>query len=675
MEKPLKSALALFLLLFFQCLHAQTVEERVGKKIGQYLLNESFSVQPLSVGGIDYYLVCVDGTDTFLLKALPNTDLFIVDSDREIAFVLRAHYRKYYEKSVAELRDYILLFNRSREPKESACKRDLGIDLYPCYDRDSCLKACYTPVCQGARTELAFLDAMRDFYRDAREIDTAVDEMNNGLYAYAGSDYEQGKLPAFGLFGRIETAISNLDKNKIFLSVIDMGYMFCNPIPFNTTALETAKNKLIEIANHQPTVGSADSKASEIVLNTRRRIEAYEKRIQEYNLRLALLKSNVSADFESVREVVEFSEQRMHSPELTALLENLNESKGSIIANDNLTHAELLASDFAKEASRVNSTALYLLSVYDTLIIRSNSLTSRLIDAKTKFQYTYSIREIKKLEERKRAVDQILSSPVNVWEIQKIRNELNEIEESLNKIEAIGEKPTIISWLAIEFGVDAEGFFETLKLAAFIFFILLFASIGAAYLYYRTTKESITQLIVKLPSHFSRLTSQPKTIGEAFGEKGNVAANEAVQKEPLENAMLKTPKYSGDDASDKTKKIEEEKTAPSKTSFGFPKISLLGMLRGKERKDEIPELKVRTLFKKGNAYYAVIGSVIRDQSGMLVPDGTTVSFSIDHGKITKSAKTVKGKVYAKMGFAKKPESAIVTITCGRITRKFRLVFY
>ncbi|MEM3399775.1 MAG: hypothetical protein QXP42_03000 [Candidatus Micrarchaeia archaeon] len=614
----------MFFALFLVCgLFAESMHSDIVQKIGIYVEEEER--QNLSFedvfGGV---VVGVDGKESFLLQRF-NDGYELVLDEKTATEIFEETNRQYYRNSVKEIHEEVERFEMSREPEEGECKLYLGIDRFPCKDIETCEVACYTPLCKAAKQNTGFISAMLEFSEDISEIDGEIGTFISDLAQYEISDYSQEKMPRKETMENIIAHVDDIKYNKLFASVSSGGYFFCRRINYNITPLNRIIALLEELRTHKPTIEDGKDRALNLINETKKRLLAYENKQQSIEKEIASLRMNASAIVSEADERLTSLSTVVVSAELEARMEEIKRI-GTEINQSNITVGKEKLAVLKEKEMEFLSLADALERKYERVLSLSSNLSAKLIGAESELRGKKT--QISGLFIKKQKIDERLRAPVP--------------SETLGALE--GEMLSLYSEIDTLYSEAEEKSGNAVPYFAFVFILLSFAALIYAH------KRGYTSMVFGL-------------IGAALMVKkdGGVSATETVSRGEA---------VSGDSATGLEHK--ESEGIQEKRGFSFPNIHL--HLFRKAEKTEIPELKVRTLFKKGDAYYAVIGSVIRDQSGMLVPDGTTVSFSIDHGKITESAKTVKGRVYAKMGFAKKPESAIVTITCGKVVKKLKLVF-
>jgi len=250
------AALLGFLLLSFAS--AQGIEEFVLEfRQG----NESFSIVSLpNAGGIHFVgiggkLVIINSTGgKHSILASPE-EIFplLVDYQQLIGASLGDAFPR--KSEFEAVRALVLKFNASREPREGKCLRESGLDKFPCFDRESCFKACYTPLCKPIALGFGWpfidnlsawknaTDALEGnvsaFFRlfnpiaDAPDVERPRDAPLERVEGLGGE-----LADAIGLIRGMGASAGEAAANPIF----DEGvYSFCDPIPFDWASLLSAR--------------------------------------------------------------------------------------------------------------------------------------------------------------------------------------------------------------------------------------------------------------------------------------------------------------------------------------------------------------------------------------------------------------------------------------------------
>ncbi|MEM4389347.1 MAG: hypothetical protein QXG98_01655 [Candidatus Micrarchaeia archaeon] len=228
------------------------------------LANETFSIVELPDAGGVYFvgiggqLVVVDGR---------GGSYSVVTEPKEIFPLLVAYQQHSGAKlegafptkgELEDVRARVLAFNASRQPKEGKCLRESGLDKFPCYDRQSCFKACYTPLCKPLALGFGwpFVENLSKWKNATDALDanvTAFFELYDPLaeapeapstqdIPLARVEELESALPRLiGLVRGMGAAAGAIATNPIF---DEYAYSFCDPIPFDWQNLLAARRML-----------------------------------------------------------------------------------------------------------------------------------------------------------------------------------------------------------------------------------------------------------------------------------------------------------------------------------------------------------------------------------------------------------------------------------------------
>jgi len=275
-------------LLFFASLAAciACASAAVNPVIAEYVTSgETFTKSLHEISGSDYYFVSINGTDSLIIAA---EDARVISSLDEIRSLLLAELG---EKNVSvaafmpneserdELWGYLLAFNKSRKT-EHDCEEIIGIDRFPCYDIETCWRACYTPACQTIKIGSGefFLRHVMTMWGNKTAIDGNLTAFHDTLYALslerpnALADFESLLADIAG----IRNAAGDLEVNPIQLKE---GIGFCYPITFEYGGLINASAKIAMRRDALTPLFTIDTTASSYANQTK-----FRQAVREGNL-------------------------------------------------------------------------------------------------------------------------------------------------------------------------------------------------------------------------------------------------------------------------------------------------------------------------------------------------------------------------------------------------------
>jgi len=279
-------------------------------EIGQYMKyalgeNESFSKERLRL--TDTYIISIGrfdvglGTSYEVIESVVlrtggdnSSNITLLTNAQEIEGLLSEKYAlmnltydSLYPTSfeMGEILAMIINFNESREPNEGKCKLWIGTDRageFPCYDRESCFRACHTPLSNPVASGVGwpFVDAVWKFMNNTREIDGNISSI------FLNIENIEGKV------GNTEELLMNLELNLENIqnssnSITESGlfdpwkYSFCWPIPFNRTSLITAKILTKRLKDRMQVVFDTPRQAEEMAEAGKRRMELHDANWEE----------------------------------------------------------------------------------------------------------------------------------------------------------------------------------------------------------------------------------------------------------------------------------------------------------------------------------------------------------------------------------------------------------
>lgn len=148
---------------------ATTVAQVAGSYVEPH---ETYEMTRLVVGGIDYWIITIDGVETFMI----GSDAQIIKDKSKIAAVLIQNLKETsgIAEKTQQIRDRIHSFNQSQYPERTVCERTTGVDAMPCYDKETCIKACYrVPLCAMQIREDLIM-AIMGWNAERKNVDAAV---------------------------------------------------------------------------------------------------------------------------------------------------------------------------------------------------------------------------------------------------------------------------------------------------------------------------------------------------------------------------------------------------------------------------------------------------------------------------------------------------------------------
>ncbi len=269
------------LLALFSSLAYSSNPTAVNSVMADYLQpGETYTKTLHEIGGADYYLVSINDTPSMIF-AESNGNVQLISNETEIFHLLLQELAENnvspteYLPNATELDEiwgHILTFNESRD-SEVECETLIGIDRFPCYDLETCWRACYTPACQTMKIGSGefFLGLVKEMYLNTTFIDGNMSEFNKTLRALSADDPE--------LMGKFDMLLANIQNmrdsgGKMGENLIQdaAAIGFCFPIRYDYTGLIDASAHIVRVRDNLAPLFSADDMASLLANRTRERM-------------------------------------------------------------------------------------------------------------------------------------------------------------------------------------------------------------------------------------------------------------------------------------------------------------------------------------------------------------------------------------------------------------------
>ncbi len=384
---------AFLMLLLFSCTASAG---SAAEAVQPYLENgEAFSLMPLDE---THSLVFVGSDIMFLIEDNPAAgNSSLVQGTYQLTSTLNNYASKNNlsistilpkEADVTNALASINSFNSSRI-REPDCHSFIGPDNMPCTDKTSCIRSCYTPLCQGMMRGAGddFLNAIRDFKSNTSSIDsgTASFEQNYPqITSLAESELVPFITARLNELSAIRNGASAVAGNKLFLEEKSNGFYFCYAVSYNYSGIEKLKLDLELLKAKSYIFSDSWGLASGIDAKTKQRIGllAKKKWCEEQKASLSEITEatkNSSSRFSSISEV-SFS---------AATLENLRAAFSMQCAQRKFDEANNTLEAFVKNSVEANE-------LLERVSARKAEFESAIENAKSKavlFSYNSSINQ------------------------------------------------------------------------------------------------------------------------------------------------------------------------------------------------------------------------------------------------------------------------------------------
>ncbi|NYZ78667.1 hypothetical protein H0N99_00805 [Candidatus Micrarchaeota archaeon] len=280
----MKATTAAFVLLILSSFlfgaSASAVNLFVSDYIGE---NETFTKIPFNLSDAQYYIINVK-EPSLILRVPPNGSIAILTEKPVIRDALLGYYAlqgittdelKLNQSYVDELLSLVDSYNGTRA-KEFECKTYIGIDRFPCFDLDSCWRACYTPICQQLKigSGRPFLELLWSFSNQSSYIDSNIS-------AFAGEVSSTSEFTSTGQVDHLVAMLDNMKNISITINNNDMfnpmALGFCHLVDYNLTYLTQAKINLLTKRDQILPLLTLDDASDALYNNTLQRISLKAK--------------------------------------------------------------------------------------------------------------------------------------------------------------------------------------------------------------------------------------------------------------------------------------------------------------------------------------------------------------------------------------------------------------
>jgi hypothetical protein len=326
----------LILSLFCFVLFSQTVAQVAREYVEP---SENYVLTKMTAGGENYWIINIDGKDEMLIDSTPKliqnkneiTDIFITKFEEESMLD--------YKKEQTE--EFIIQFQESQYPERTTCEQYTGVDKMPCYDKESCLKACYAvPICSMIKSE-PFIYTILDWNILRNKVDDSFlvvyDDLEN---AETVSEYSTLR----NSINTLKQNIEELEENGLY-SV----YGFCEDMSLSYDSLDSAESTILEIEESLSSATTVKNKANEIYAYTVERIDFINERNKLYteiHVKVLDLFKDCESDYQTSKVYDENIEINLAvaSTYIDDMLESKNEGNYKIAIDKGETYYSTLTS-------------------------------------------------------------------------------------------------------------------------------------------------------------------------------------------------------------------------------------------------------------------------------------------------------------------------------------------
>ncbi len=402
----------LFSLLVLPALASATTVAQVASSYVEP--QEKYELNKLSAGGSDYWIVTIDGVETMMIDSHSQ----ILQSKDEIAAVLILNLKETsgVASKTQQIRDLINAFNQSQYPERTVCERTTGVDAMPCYDHDTCLKACYrVPLCAMQIREDLIL-AIQYWNTERKNVDTAV------IAAKEGAKDPQTQTDYQDLSSQItimEDAMQAMEDNELY------DYPYCLNMNATYGDADSAKELADEIATVLGTISQTNTRAENIYNKMNERVNYWNSRDKTY-------KDGYNAVLDGYEEVKSMYAKASWTDNVTAAAIEDAKNYSEIVQDYKEAGQYKLAIKQADQYKGILSklkTSIQMTSAqYEVLKSKANTALADIESAKPKLNGT---KYEANLTAYKKEIDGVLGKKVDKSQISALISRMDEIDSSV----------------------------------------------------------------------------------------------------------------------------------------------------------------------------------------------------------------------------------------------------
>ena len=220
-------------------------------------------------------------------------------------------------------------FSASRA-KEAECRRYIGIDKFPCNDRRSCIKSCYTPMCNELKQSnecdkdpkaCGFIDSIVSFANNLTLLDNGTSLLRSLVLGISGV---RGVGPIDSGIDACSKMLDGADQVNGNPLVQEKAYYFCPKVAYDKASLQTVKEELVSLRNKFALMITPGITAKNVASETKRRLEL--------RANLELCASNIGYAKKALGEISGSKHPAVNYSEVKAPVGMMNATPGTIIA-------------------------------------------------------------------------------------------------------------------------------------------------------------------------------------------------------------------------------------------------------------------------------------------------------------------------------------------------------
>ena len=386
---------------------------------------------PVWVPEGNYTLLASNGTEIFMLdqNATPVADHALLES------ILRGYIfaKSNYTASAQGAKRQIAQFNAMRQSGDLNCKRLTGIDKLPCFDHDSCLRACFAvPICtDNFQNTPGYLDEALSWNQQSSQLDLAASQFSAGIDGMnQGAGAVQGEIV---LLDSINLHVAAINANKIFLAQGQGGFEFCAPINFSPDGMAALEANLTGLRDGLSQLDNASAEAASILASGQSQLDYIKNRPAKF----AALKSAAEQKSKELRNNYTQLNKKINVTYLepqVLLVENISSEISAFGANGQFAKAFGLEDTFAVSMGGAQSAMGGVQKNYSDALAYSQALSKKFDTAQSTITDNASLETILLLRANFTNEQNVLGSKMEISALDGASDGMHGINARLNDI-------------------------------------------------------------------------------------------------------------------------------------------------------------------------------------------------------------------------------------------------
>ncbi|MEM3364289.1 MAG: hypothetical protein QXS93_02145 [Candidatus Micrarchaeia archaeon] len=387
---------------------------------GEYIEpQEKYELNKLSAWGKDYWIITVDGVEMMMIG---DDSKVMMDTDSIAAVLVQNIWETSgVDEKTARIRELIRAFNESEYPERVVCERITGVDAMPCYDKESCIKACYrVPLCaMQIRDDLIYSIMSWNIQRKAvdNSILAASEKAKNPK---TEEDYRE----LCRLIQNMSDTMKIMDDNKLY------DYPYCEEMHPTYDNANEAKGLCEDIVTTLATVPQARERAAKIKVQTDTRIKYLETRektyLEEYGAVYDL--------YNSIKSMYSKADWKDNATEASIKSAENYTTEISQLKNDGKYKLAIkLAGQYKSILTNLKAEVQMTNAQYELMKSKAKADLDAIVNARKKLNGT---KYDKNLTNYSNEIKEVLGRKVNKSEITELTKRMDEIDASVKMMVA-----------------------------------------------------------------------------------------------------------------------------------------------------------------------------------------------------------------------------------------------